>query len=148
MPTLSRWLIKASLVYLVIGVGIGGLLLAEKAPWFDNASWRLLPLHVDLLLWGWMLQLAFGVACWILPGRITAKDRAWLGWLSYSGLNSGLVLSFFVYFNLIGGAGWGKGWVGLAVIISRLGGLVGLILYVWPRIGFMLAEGGFQKEGG
>lgn len=67
MPRYSRITIRAALVYLGLCVSLGALMLAnEGLRWSPTiASW--LPVHVDLLLFGWTTQLVFGVAYWILP---------------------------------------------------------------------------------
>jgi hypothetical protein len=74
MPRASVWLIRIALLYLVVGAGIGALMLAGKG----NAAlaWALVlrPAHQDLLVAGWLLQLVFGVAFWILP-RLPEQDR-------------------------------------------------------------------------
>ncbi len=75
MPRASVWLIRLALLYLVAGGGVGALMLAGKAG--GPMAWTLLlrPAHQDLLIAGWMLQLVFGVAFWILP-RLPERDRA------------------------------------------------------------------------
>jgi hypothetical protein len=61
------WAIRAALVHLAAGFTLGGILLANKGTNPEPSLWRLLPLHREILLIGWMAQLAFGVAYWILP---------------------------------------------------------------------------------
>ena len=68
MPGPTIWLVRAALIHLLVGSGLGALLLMTKAglevwPWVGR-TW---PLHGEMLLLGWMVQLAFGVAYWILP---------------------------------------------------------------------------------
>jgi hypothetical protein len=50
------------LIYLLLGLTLRSLLLANKgaswAPWI----WNLLPAHLEFSLLGWMAQLAMGVA--------------------------------------------------------------------------------------
>ncbi len=67
MPRLSVWMIRAALLYLSAGFLFGGLLLFNKGTAVDGSFWRLLPVHIELLLFGWMLQLAMGAAFWIVP---------------------------------------------------------------------------------
>jgi hypothetical protein len=74
MPRLSVWMIRAALLYLGIGFLFGGLLLINKGLPFAPLIWRLLPVHVELLLFGWMMQLAMGVAFWIAP-RFSSEPR-------------------------------------------------------------------------
>lgn len=94
MPTLSRWCVRAALLYLVFGFTLGGLLLSAKAGAADLRMWVWLPAHVDALIVGWMIQLAMGVAFWILPRRrIVGRGRTELAWASFVLLNTGLTFS-------------------------------------------------------
>jgi hypothetical protein len=95
VPRLSQLMIRTALVWLALGYTIGGLLLLNKAvpilPWL----WTLRYTHVHLLLIGWMVQFACGVAFWILPrldaGGARGDERP--VWLCYAALNSGVVLA-------------------------------------------------------
>lgn len=63
MPALAVRFIRTALVSLLGGTMLGALLLSGG----PEAVFRFRPLHAELLLGGWALQLAFGVAYWILP---------------------------------------------------------------------------------
>ena len=67
MPRLSVWFIRAALIYLAAGFTLGALLLANKGIPLNPGLWRTLPAHIEFLLMGWTVQLALGVAFWILP---------------------------------------------------------------------------------
>jgi cbb3-type cytochrome oxidase subunit 1 len=80
MPGLSVWCIRTAMLYLVFGFLIGSLMLAAPALHLPSSVMRLRPLHTELLLIGWMVQLAFGVAYWIMPrdrgtGRAFPRTR-------------------------------------------------------------------------
>ena len=83
MPHLSRLFMRAALVYLGFGFTLGALLLANKGIPFAPFVWGLLPAHIEFLLLGWFLQLAFGVAYWILPrlGRASGRGKENLVWM-------------------------------------------------------------------
>lgn len=74
MPRLTVCMVRAALLHLAAGFLVGGFLLWEKGvggiPW----AWRLRALHVHLLTLGWVLQLAWGVAFWMLPRFTTTQD--------------------------------------------------------------------------
>ncbi len=76
MPPVTTVLVRASLVYLVAGAALGTLLMGVKAgyqlPALVARAW---PLHAEMLLFGWMVQLALGVAYWILPKHAAAPVR-------------------------------------------------------------------------
>lgn len=93
MPRLSRVTIRLSLVYLVVGFTFGGLMLANKGLAFEPALWQLRSIHIELLLIGWMAQLAIGVAYWILPRFQGRRGNIRLAWLSVLLLNLGLLVA-------------------------------------------------------
>jgi cbb3-type cytochrome oxidase subunit 1 len=94
VPALSVWSIRAALLYLGTGFTLGGVMLAAPGLQLPQAVIRLRPLHTELLLVGWMVQLAFGVAYWILPrtgqGRRTGLALAALLLLNLGVLTVGL----------------------------------------------------------
>lgn len=75
MPFLSLILIRAALVYLTIGFTLGGLILINKAVPFQPALWRLLPLHIEITLVGWIIQFVIGAAYWMLPRLNQPRPR-------------------------------------------------------------------------
>ena len=90
MPRLSVWFVRCSLAYLLLGFTLGGLMLANKGIPFAAWAWRLLVPHMEFLLLGWMVQLAMGVAFWILPRFSSGAPRG----------NEVLIYSTFVVLNL------------------------------------------------
>jgi hypothetical protein len=92
MPRLSVYFVRASLVYLALGFTFGGLLLANKGVMFLPVIWALLPVHIEFSFVGWMIQLAMGVAFWILPRFPThpIRGREQLSWLAFFLLNLGI----------------------------------------------------------
>jgi hypothetical protein len=94
MPRESQVMIRTALIWMALGVTAGGLMLLNKGvpllPWL----WTLRVPHVHMLLVGWMVQFACGVAFWILPrldaGGARGDQR--LIWGCYAALNSGVVV--------------------------------------------------------
>lgn len=137
MPRLSCWFIKAALLHLVVGVSFGGLMLsAEGWPRFLSWAWLLLPAHIQLLVGGWLIQLALGVAYWILPRLDGAGDRGrlWWAWTGFVALNLGvtgaaLLLALRPFYTI--------GWLDGLLVLAALLQLVGLGAFVWhagPRV--------------
>jgi len=128
MPRLSVWMIRTALLHLLLGFTVGALLLANKGISFSPFLWRLLPMHIELLLLGWTVQLALGVAFWILPRFQTARPRAMLAWLAYLLLNLGVVLvaasTLFVALPTL--VLWGR--------IAEISAAVAFALHAWPRV--------------
>ncbi len=94
MPRISRWFVRTSLIYLALGSTFGALLLADKGVSVWPLIWLALPWHMEFLLLGWMVQLAMGVAFWILPRFSSGPPRGnefWI-WLAYVCLNTGIAM--------------------------------------------------------
>jgi cbb3-type cytochrome oxidase subunit 1 len=120
MPRLSVWMIRTALLALAAGAALGALLLADPGLPGGPARWR--PLHGELLLVGWTMQLAFGVAYWILPrfreGRERGREE--LAWAAFALLNLGVLLV---------GAGWPAPGRGAEAIAA-----VAYAAQAWPRV--------------
>jgi len=67
MPSYSRATIRLALVYLGLGFTLGALMLANEGLGLDARLAALLPAHIAVLLFGWLGQVIYGVAFWILP---------------------------------------------------------------------------------
>lgn len=92
MPRLSCWFVRSSLLHLAVGVSLGGLILSAKGiPPIFGWSWSFLAAHIQLLVGGWLTQLAMGVAFWILPRPRTGERlRVRWAWASFGALNIGV----------------------------------------------------------
>ncbi len=128
MPRLSTWFIKASLIYLATGFTLGALMLVNKGLRLDPAFWRLLPVHIELLLTGWIVQLAMGVAFWILPRFQSSRGDVRPAWAAFALLNGGLLL---VAAGTLLGA---PGWIALAGRLAEVAAVAAFALNAWPRV--------------
>lgn len=93
MPRLSVWLIRMALAYLLAGFTVGALLLANKGAPFAPWIWRWRPAHIELLLVGWIVQLAMGVAYWILPRFQQQRGNTPAAWAAFVLLNTGVLVA-------------------------------------------------------
>lgn len=68
MDRLSIVMARCSLMWLLAGVVIGGLMLVDRG---IPGDWRLwmAPSHGHMLFVGWLVQFALGIAYWLLPRR-------------------------------------------------------------------------------
>lgn len=128
MPRLSAWTVRTALVYFGVGFTLGALMLLNKGLPIDPRLWRLLPLHIEFLMFGWTLQLAMGVAFWILP-RFSGGDRGdvRLAWAAFVLLNAGVLC--------VSAAQWIGG--AESMLVGRVAELLAAIafaLHAWPRI--------------
>lgn len=137
MPRLSTLFVKSSLLHLQVGVVLGGLILSAKGfPLVLGWTWLFLLAHIQILLGGWMIQLALGVAYWILPRLDGAgeRGRAVSAWLSFGALNlgvdgAGLILTVRSWYS--------TGWLDALLVLSALLQLLALgafVWHAWPRI--------------
>ncbi|MFI5234657.1 MAG: hypothetical protein ACHQXA_03010 [Gemmatimonadales bacterium] len=123
MPSLSLWFIRTALLELLTGVTLGAAMLAARGGSWAPRLAGLLPLHVELLVLGWLANLVIGVAYWMLPKYPTGRERgagapvvaAWVA------LNGGLLL------------------VGLDLfpVAGRSAELLAVLLFAtnaWPRV--------------
>lgn len=92
MPRLSVWFIRAALLYLAAGFTFGALLLWNKGIPLHPLIWRLLPVHMEFLLIGWTVQLALGVAFWILPRWQGDRGDVRPAWAAFVLINAGVLL--------------------------------------------------------
>jgi heme/copper-type cytochrome/quinol oxidase subunit 1 len=54
--------------------------------------WRLLPAHIEFLLFGWTVQLIMGVGFWIFPRFLRSRGDVRPAWLAFALLNLGVWL--------------------------------------------------------
>jgi hypothetical protein len=136
MPRLSQLMIRTALLWLAIGYSVGGLVLLNKGvpllPWL----WALRAAHIHILLVGWTVQLACGVAFWILP-RLDARGARGderLVWGCYAALNGGVVLGA-LHDPLAALAVW-PGWDALLPFMGLLYALAAALFarHAWPRV--------------
>jgi hypothetical protein len=132
MPTLSRYFIRSALVCLAIGFTLGGLILSAKVGIVDARIWSWLPVHIVLLVNGWLVQLSMGAAYWILP-RIHAGERGRRGWAwaGFALLQAGLVLTAI--------SGVGLWWPALNQLFApafwlQVFGITLFAIHAWPRV--------------
>ena len=136
MPRLSQLMIRTALLWLAIGYSLGGLVLLTKGllllPWL----WTLRTAHIHMLLVGWTVQLACGVAFWILP-RLDARGLRGderLVWGCYAALNAGVVCGA-LHDPLASLAAW-PGWDALPPLMGLLYALAAALFafHAWPRV--------------
>lgn len=127
MPKLSCWFVRAAFGYLLVGFTLGGLLLWNKGLPLTPQIWRLLPVHIEFQMFGWILQLALGVAYWILPRFQRQRRRERWAWSAFILLNLGcwlVVLGSWV--DLPG--------MILAGRLAEVSAILAFVIHAWPRV--------------
>lgn len=129
MPRISVWLVRCALLHLGGGFTLGALLLLNKGLTRALLPLDLFrPLHIEMLLFGWLVQLAFGVGAWILPfsRRVDEDHRLWAVLVL---INAGVVL--------VGGSGlWpaAPSWLPVLGRIAETGAAGLFAWHIWPRV--------------
>jgi len=129
MPRLSCWFVRAALVYLAVGFTLGAFMLANKGLGLAACLWRTLPIHRELLLMGWLVQLAIGVAFWILPrfSQGAPRGNETTIWLAFILLNLGIGLVAAETVLTVPGLVW----IGRIV---EIGGVLAFVVGSWRRV--------------
>ena len=132
MPTLTRWFLKTSLLYLLLALSAGILLALPQGSRLAG----LFAVYIHTLAFGWLTQLIFGVALWMFPKNSAAKPRGheWLGWATLILLNAGLLLRI-IFEPLQNSAsvpfvGW---MLVVSAVMQWLSGLA-FVLNTWARV--------------
>lgn len=129
MPGVSRWMIRLSLSYFVISAGIGTTILINKANPFFPEIWQYLPVHIELMIFGWIIQFTLGTAYWILPRFLATKERGneKLAVLMPLSLNAGILL------EVLSNSGLGMRLALYGRILEALAVVVFILLH-WKRV--------------
>ncbi|SMO54664.1 hypothetical protein [Gracilimonas mengyeensis] len=129
MPLISRWMIRLSLVYLLLGLTAGSLMLINKAWMVHPLLWAALPAHIEWMIFGWIIQFTLGTAYWILPRFLDSKSRGNepMAWTMLLSLNLGIWFIIADGFSLIP-------YAGLSGRVLETLGVVLFALLHWKRI--------------
>jgi hypothetical protein len=138
MDRLNAVMVRASFVWLVAGVIVGGLMLADQVAPGDWRRWAQ-PTHGHMLFVGWFIQFALGIAYWLLPRRRTPERPLGydvrLAFVGVAALNLGLLLRTIA--EPAQRSGVDGDWVLVTLIASavlQVGAVIIFIAQLWPRL--------------
>lgn len=132
MPLLTRWFLKAALVYLILALCAGMLLVLPNTSPIAGAF----PVYFHLLTFGWLTQLIFGIALWMFPKYMPDKPRGheWLGWSTFILLNIGLILRvIFEPMNALASSTFSGWMLVIAALFQWLSGVT-FVTNTWKRV--------------
>jgi hypothetical protein len=126
MARISVWFVRTSLLHFALGATAGAWRLAATGGWGPGPPLPLRALHVEVMLLGWVCQLALGVALWIFPfsGSVSGDRRFWGAWAA---LNGGILL-------VVAGRWSGVPRPVLLGRVAEIGAAALLIGRLWPRL--------------
>ena len=130
MPIVSVWMIRMSLLYLASGISVGALLLISKSLHIVSFAWNLLPIHIEFLIFGWIIQFTLGTAYWILPRYLKTKGRG----KSFPAILMVVFLNMGILFVVVSELKWDYSFLGL---IGRFFQLMSVALFIklhWTRV--------------
>ncbi len=135
MPTLTRWFIKTSFVYLALAL-VTGLLLAFQSALGPTALGGLFPVYIHLLVFGWVTQLIFGVVFWMFPvySKENPRGNETLAWWTYALLNLGLLLRAIAEPIQSTQPNPITGWALVASAIIQFGAGLTFVVNTWGRV--------------
>lgn len=138
MDRFTILMVKASLVWMLSGFVIGGLMMVDRV---TPGNWRLWmqPTHGHMLFVGWFVQFAIGIAYWLLPRKRRPdlpvgyrETPAFAGWAM---LNAGLLLRVVGEpMERTGNAGDLSITILAASSALQVGAVMLFIAQLWPRI--------------
>lgn len=130
MPKLSVRLIRLSYLYLILGFTLGALLLINKATGVYPEIWLLLPVHIEIVLFGWLFQLVMGVAYWSFP-RFFRKPGRGNPTISYVSV---IVLNIGIWLVITGKIIIQNPYLPFIGRILETGGIIAFFVIIWLRI--------------
>ncbi|MDX1637046.1 MAG: hypothetical protein R3281_03685 [Balneolaceae bacterium] len=123
-------MIRISLLYFLAAISVGAVMLVSKAVVLEISFSTLLQVHIELALFGWLIQFVLGTAYWMLPRYLKGPKRGSnsLAWGMVALLNGGLWIYLCAHLEILPDSGFLAGRV--LELIS-----VGLFIYLhWNRI--------------
>lgn len=136
MSTLVRRYLKTAVLFLIVGLAVGGWMIVRRELWGEYPSPYLESAHTHALFVGFVMMMILGVALWLFPRPNIADER-------YSPR-----LAEVAYWLVTGGTatrvagellriGTSDLWLRLAVVIAGLAQIAGVALFfftMWTRI--------------
>ena len=146
MHSIVRLYIKTAVAFLVVGLLLGGYLLARRELVGVTATPYEISAHTHVILVGFVMTMILGVALWLFPrpAREDIRYRPALAITAYWLLTTGTAVRTAAELARTGGPG---GWIAWMVVASGLAQIAALLVFfytMWSRIrgiGSQIREG-------
>ena len=133
MPTITRWYLKSSFLYLLAALGVGVWLALRGLIPVPPFLAFLRPVYVHLFLVGWVTQLIFGVVYWLFPPPREGDRRGGVWWATYLLINSGLLLRVVAEPLAAPQPGSVWGWLLVLSALLQWAAALSFAYTTWPR---------------
>ncbi len=136
MPRLVRWFVKAAFLWLILALALKA---ASLSSW-GSAIPAITPVSWHALFVGWLTQLIFGIAHWMLPTIQGAPKQKLRGderlmWMVFFLLNSGLLMRVLAEPMVVrGGSDAFWRWLLLTSAWLQWGAAVLFVFNSWRRV--------------
>lgn len=136
MHSLVRRFIKTAIVFLALGLGIGGWVLVRRELWSEFPNQYLVSAHTHAVFVGFVMMMILGVALWLFP-RPEKDDRRYrpvLAEAAYWMLATGTAARIAGELLRQSAAGW---WLRVGIVASgslQIAGLAVFFFTMWSRI--------------
>jgi hypothetical protein len=136
MPLLTRWAIRAAMLYLIVGMIAGALYWLNILQPLWPPLGALNPVYIHLLVVGWLTQLIYGVMYWMFPiiSRDNMRGDPRLAWAALIGLNAGLLLRVaFEPWRVLSPNGVNSAGLTLSAAVQVAAAFL-VVAVCWPRV--------------
>jgi heme/copper-type cytochrome/quinol oxidase subunit 1 len=136
VPVLTRWFIKAAMLYLAAAMLLALVLSLPDSMGIPFSIRAMNPGYFHLFLVGWVTQMIFGVIYWLFPIITRAQPRGdeRLGWACFILLNVGLLLRVAGEPLIAQRPEVGFGWLlAIAALLQWLAAVL-FVALAWPRV--------------
>ena len=138
MDRFSIVAVKTSLIWMITGIAMGGLMLVDHLIPGHWRSW-FLPTHGHILFVGWFVQFVIGIAFWLLPRkRVPALP---LGYGEHKAFTALAMLNVGLACRVIAEPFFRQNddgiWIDWLLVASSVLQFVAIVIFVtqmWPRI--------------
>ena len=136
MYTLVRRFIKTSVLFLVVGLFLGGWMIARRELFGESASAYLVSAHTHALFVGFIVMMIEGVALWLFPRPEKGDEQysprlvEWAYWLLTAGTGTRIM-------GELARTASSAAWLRAAVVAAGFVQIAGILIFfrtMWTRI--------------
>ena len=135
MFTLARYYVKSAILFLVLGLVLGGYMTYRINISGSGVTQSMIAAHTHLILVGFVMMLIMGIALWLFPrprekvfySPLIAEITFYLMFAAIAVRSAGEILNGFILSR----------WIAWAIVAGSFGEIAGIVLFfinIWNRI--------------